>query len=71
LAAVLALFLAAAVVAGASFAAAFEAAAARLGGMSDVGFLMVLMRARLDIGVAWCVGCKRRCGGWYFSIKCF
>ena len=47
LAAVLALFLAAA--AGASFAAAFVAAAARLGGMADEGFLIVLMRARVEV----------------------
>jgi len=45
LAAVLALFLAA--VAGASFAAALEAAAVFLGGISDLGFLIVLMRASL------------------------
>jgi hypothetical protein len=45
LAAVLALFLAA--VAGASFAAALEAAAVFLGGISDFAFLMVLMRASL------------------------
>jgi hypothetical protein len=63
--------LAAAVVAGASFAAAFEAAAARLGGMSEEGFLMVLMRARVDISVAWFVGCRRRCGGWCFSNQMF
>jgi hypothetical protein len=60
LAAVLALFLAA--VAGASLAAALEAAAARLGGMSVLGFLMVLMRASL---MDYRVGCG---GNWKIDV---
>jgi hypothetical protein len=57
-------------VAGASFAAALEAAAVFLGGMSDLGFLIVLMRASLmDYRV--CEGGERvveegceSCGNW-------
>ena len=65
LAAVLALFLAA--VAGASFAAALEAAAVFLGGMSDFAFLMVLMRASLmDYRVCERVVEKVAVGGWFW-----